>query len=259
MRIRALRLSRSRVFRAGRGGRLPFVGDETEREQPSLELPKLGLRRRKRKQDSGGSSTESAPEQVDTAPLTPLAPELVEVPEAPAPPPTPVSGGSSTESAAERVDTPPPPDELASEPDVAPEPQRRKERPIRVRPQKPGGMLATVVVGLVVGLGIVGLTYASLQGCEQVQGTTSCGQTGYLLLIAILVVMVVVGTLLLRLARVAEAGATSFLAVGLASVLALLTLVDHLTDTSMVVVIPLLSAACYAAAHWVTRTFVDAA
>ena len=230
------------------------MGDENGREQPSLELPKLGLRRRKRKPTAdaapAGGEQATGPEAATVAdpPLTEQAPE----PEAP-----PASGEQATVSMPVAVADAPLPGEPAPE---AEEPSRRRERrPIRVRPQRPGGMLAAVVVGLVVGLGIVGLTWASLQGCEQVQGTTSCGRTGYVLLIAILVVMVIVGSLLLRLARVPESASTSFLAVGLASVIALLLLVDHLTDRSMVVVIPLLGAVCYAAAHWVTRTFVDAA
>ena len=118
-------------------------------------------------------------------------------------------------------------------------------------------MLAAVGTGLMVGLGIVGLTWASLRGCAAVQGTSSCGDAGYPLLGLMLAVMVVVGWLLLRLLHVADPATTSFLAVGLAMVVALLVLVDHLMDRSMVVVVPLLCAATYAAAHWVTSTFVE--
>ncbi|HEY0950054.1 hypothetical protein, partial [Nocardioides sp.] len=146
---------------------------------------------------------------------------------------------------------------LPTAPDDTPEPVAEPEpRPARVRRERgPGGMPAVLLTGVVVGLGIVGLTWASLRLCEGVQGTSSCGDTGYGLLIAILVVMVVVGMLLLRLARVPEPGSTSFLAVGLTCVLALLFLVDSLLDRPMVVVIPLISAGTFALAHWVTRTF----
>jgi hypothetical protein len=118
-------------------------------------------------------------------------------------------------------------------------------------------MLAAVITGLAVGLGIVGLTWVSLRGCEAVQGTSSCGGVGYPLLAVILAVMVVVGTLLLRLAQVPEAASTSFLAVGLTAVLALMFLVDSLLDDAMIVVLPLICAGAFAAAHWVTRTFVE--
>jgi hypothetical protein len=69
--------------------------------------------------------------------------------------------------------------------------------------------------------------------------------------------MVIVGALLLRAARVPEAASTSFLGVGLTAVIALLFLVDSLLDRSMVVVIPVITAATFAASHWVTRTFVE--
>jgi hypothetical protein len=201
------------------------VGDEQQppEGQPSLELPKLAWRRKPR----------SSPREA----ATPTVPE-------PAPAPAP-----SAEATVEEPRAAP----LAVEaPEVEAEPRVPRER-------GPGGMLAAVVTGLVVGLGIVGLTWASLRGCEAVQGTSSCGDSGYGLLFVILAVMIVVGALLLRSARVAEPGSTSFLAVGLTSVLALLFLVDSLLDRSMVVVIPLISAATYAAAHWVTRTFIEPA
>ena len=138
--------------------------------------------------------------------------------------------------------------------DETPTPTREA---IKVR--RPGGMLVAIPTGLVVGLGMVGLTWAGLRLCETVQGTSSCGGTGYPLLAAILVLMVIVGTLLLKLGRVAEPGSTSFLAVGLTAVLALMFLVDSLLDTAMIVVIPLISAASYAASHWITRTFIEPA
>jgi hypothetical protein len=116
-----------------------------------------------------------------------------------------------------------------------------------------------VVTGLVVGLGMVGLTWAAMRTCEVARGTSSCGGTGYPVLLVILVLMVLVGTALLRAARVPDAAATSVLAVGMASVVALAFLVDVLLDRSMVVVLPLVTAATYAAAHWVTRTFVEPA
>jgi hypothetical protein len=118
-------------------------------------------------------------------------------------------------------------------------------------------MPMAVLTGVVVGLGIVGLTWASLKMCEGIRGTSSCGDTGYGLLLVILGAMVVVGALLLRAAHVDEPGSTSFLAVGLTSVLALLFLIDSLLDRSMIVVIPVLSAGSFAAAHWVTRTFIE--
>ena len=71
--------------------------------------------------------------------------------------------------------------------------------------------------------------------------------------------MVFLGTLLLRSFRVTDPGSTSFLAVGLLAVLALLFLVDVLFNWWMIIVIPLCSVATFALSHWVTATFVEPA
>lgn len=209
-----------------RRGTLPDMSDgepdqDAGKDQPSLELPSLGWRRRRR-----------TPEPV----------------------PEPVAVGEREPDVQRTL--PPVADDPEPVVDRAPEPPR--EQPSR-RVRGPGGMPAVLLTGVVVGLGIVGLTWASLRGCESVQGTSSCGDAGYGLLIAILVVMVVLGAVLLRLARVPEPGSTSFLAVGLTCVLALLFLVDSLLDRPMVVVIPLISAGTFALAHWVARTFTGPA
>lgn len=200
------------------------------KDQPSLELPSLGWRRRRR-------TPAPAPEPEPAA----------------EPIPEPVAVGEPEPDVQRTLPL------VADEPepavDRAPEPPREPSRRVR----GPGVMPAVLLTGVVVGLGIVGLTWASLRGCESVQGTSSCGDVGYGLLIAILVAMVVVGALLLRLARVPEPGSTSFLAVGLTCVLALLFLVDSLLDRPMVVVIPLVSAGTFALAHWVARTFTGPA
>ena len=85
-----------------------------------------------------------------------------------------------------------------------------------------------VVTGLLVGLVVVGLTWASLRTCEAVQGTSSCGSAGYLMLGLVLALAVLAGGALLRLAQVPDPVSTSFLGVGLAAVVALLFLIDHL-------------------------------
>ena len=77
--------------------------------------------------------------------------------------------------------------------------------------------------------------------------------------LAILVLAVLLGTVVLRLRRVPEPGSTSFLAVGLISVVALLFLVDELFEWWMIIVIPLVSVATFLLSHWVTTTFVEPA
>ena len=114
-----------------------------------------------------------------------------------------------------------------------------------------------MVTGALVGVISVGLTWTSLRLCEVVRGTSSCGGPGYLLLLLILVAMVLLGTALLRALGVPEPGSTSFLAVGLLAVLTLLFLVGVLFHWWMILVLPACSALTFAAAHWVTTTFVE--
>ena len=68
-----------------------------------------------------------------------------------------------------------------------------------------------------------------------------------------------IGAALLRFAQVPEPGSTSFLAVGLLSVAALLFLVGSIFQWWMVIVIPLVSMATFLLSHWVTSTYVDPA
>lgn len=227
----------------------PDAGADTGKAPPSLELPSLGWRRKRRRE---GPATATPPEPPTTEPATaePTSTEPTAVIEpVRAAPVTPAPVTPAPAPAAQTITAP----SIAEQPEPVPEPE-----PEPRRERGPGGMGAVVLTGLVVGLGIVGLTWASLRLCEEVQGTSSCGDAGYGLLIGILAAMIVVGSLLLRLLQVPEPGSTSFLAVGLTSVLALVFLVDSLMDRPMVVVIPLLTAGTFAAAHWVTRTFATA-
>ncbi len=200
---------------------------DPEQGQPSLELPSLGGWRRRRR---GQRPTEQPVEQDVEPPVEPPPPPP------PAPEPVPSSGEQATVVLPETA-----------------EPEEPRAPWIR----RPSGLPAVALVGAAVGLVLVGLTWASLRICEQVQDTPSCGTAGYLMLAVVLAAAVVVGSLLLRLALVPDPVSTSFLGVGLATVLALLLLVDWLDQPAMIAVIPLLVAASYAAASWVTTTFVE--
>ncbi len=121
------------------------------------------------------------------------------------------------------------------------------------------GYPASAVTGLIVGALMVGLTAAVLRGCEAIRGTSTCGGPGLLLLVVILVVLVLVGQALLKAFQVADPGSTSFLAVGLIAVVALLFLIDVILDWQMIIVIPLVGVAAYLLSHWVTTAFVEPA
>jgi outer membrane biosynthesis protein TonB len=119
------------------------------------------------------------------------------------------------------------------------------------------GYPASALTGLLVGLLMVGLTVGSLRACEGIRGTSTCGGPGLLLLVIILVVLVMVGQVLLRAFRVPDPGSTSFLAVGLIAVVALLFLIDVILNWQMVIVIPLVGLVTFLLSHWVTTAFVE--
>jgi hypothetical protein len=232
------------------------MAEDQEPSGPSLEPPSLF--RRKKKKDA-------VPEQpqADDSPTTILddveaVTEAETVAEAevemtqPLAPPVPPTPDAPPPLFADEVSVP----AAAPEPDAEPAPALvRRERTMPAV----SGRVAAALAGLLAGAVIVGLTSASFELCSRIQGTNSCGGPGIFLLVAILVIAVVLGTVVLRLLKVPEPGSTSFLAVGLTSVIALLFLVDLLFEWWMVIVIPLVSVATFVFSHWVTTTFVEPA
>ncbi len=103
-------------------------------------------------------------------------------------------------------------------------------------------------------------TYGAMEGCEAVRGVSTCGGApGFFILVAILALMVLLGSLLLKAFRVSDTGSTSFLAVGVVAVVAMLVLLDVIYSPAMFVVIPALSAVAFLLAHWVTTRFDEEA
>ncbi|MGH3369035.1 MAG: hypothetical protein ACRDPR_03460, partial [Nocardioidaceae bacterium] len=99
-------------------------------------------------------------------------------------------------------------------------------------------------------------TYGAMTGCEAVRGVSTCGGApGFFILVAILALMVLLGTGILKAFRVDDPGSTSFLAVGVVAVIAMLVLLDAIFSAVMFVVIPLLTALAFLLAHWVTTRF----
>ena len=127
----------------------------------------------------------------------------------------------------------------------------------RVRPPLEG-LPAAAVAGLLGGLALVGLTWLGFRGCEAVRGSTSCGTApGMAALVVVFALAVVAGTYLLKAVRAPDPSATSFLAIGMTSVICLLFLIDVLDHWSMVLVVPAISAGTFALSWWVTTTYVD--
>jgi hypothetical protein len=210
------------------------MSEDRDPSGPSLEPPSLFGRKRRKTSSAPPPSVPAEPaepaEQVDQLDPDTIFDDTSEPTPSPAPAASPL--------------TPPPTPEARREPGP---------------PRAPwlAGRPAAVATGLVVGGLIVGATAGSLRICTEVKGTSSCGDQGFFLLVAILAVAVVIGTVLLRLAHVAEPGSTSFLAVGLLSVATLLFLVGSIFQWWMVIVIPLVSVATFLLSHWVTSNYID--
>lgn len=119
------------------------------------------------------------------------------------------------------------------------------------------GRIAAAITGLVVGLLAVAMTYLAVQGCEKVKGTSSCGTPGFFLLIAIMILLVVLGSSLLKAWQLDEPNSTSFLAVGVVAVIALLFLIRVIFSPWMIVVIPLVAVAAFVGSQWLTSLFAE--
>ena len=67
----------------------------------------------------------------------------------------------------------------------------------------------------------------------------------------ILILMILLGAMMLKVAKVSDPGSTSFLAVGLLGVIALLTLTDVIFSGWMFLLVPIICGTSYALSHWV--------
>jgi hypothetical protein len=213
------------------------MAEDRDQDSPSLEPPSLFGRKRK--------SKPAAPEEPAVEPVDPI--ERLE----------PVEPVAAVDPDTIFDDDSEPTPDLAPAPELGAAPASAVERPRPPRQPWLAGRPAAVLTGLLVGALIVAATAGSLRVCTSVKGTSSCGGPGFFLLLAILVVAVLVGAGLLRAARVPEPGSTSFLAVGLLSVVTLLFLVGSIFEWWMAIVIPLVSIAAFLLSHWVTTTYID--
>lgn len=259
---------------------------------PSLELPSLFGRRKRRTGSTAETSGEATTVTETDTTIVPAAPEapaaaapaaatdsetpdhtavipVVEEPvaEEPAAPAVeePVAEQPVEPAAPAPAVTPPPVPTATHAAPAAEAPRAKRTGGRRARRARSGGPkapeigagAAAFLVGAAVGLLGSGLTYLGLQGCEVVTGVGSCGGPGLLVLVAILVAMVLAGAAALRWLRVGDAGSLSFLGVGMMTVIALLFLIDHLYDPWMILVIPCVTAVTFGVAQWITTRYTE--
>ena len=228
---------------------------DDDKTEPSLELPALrlpGLGRRRKAtpaEPSGHATPPTAPARDEGTPTQPLP---AAVPSA-----NGSTGGDDHAAAPARA----PGRRRAAETFTGATATADRPEPARVATRsgpRLSGRVAAALTGAVVGLAGVLLTFAAMRGCEAVGGTSSCGgPAGFFLLVAIVAVMVLLGSALLKAFAVADAGSTSFLAVGIVAVVTMLVLLDMVFSPWTALVLPVLGAAAYLLAHWVTTRFED--
>jgi len=194
-----------------------------DKAEPSLELPSLpGFGRRKKtrrdRRAAGGPAPAAEPLQPEAqSPDTPQ-PE----PEEHAEPTLTLSENGAPRRRAEK----------RSRPEPARGPESRNTREPRTTPLVPG-RLAALLTGIAVGAAGAAGTYGAMAGCKAVRGVSTCGGApGFFILVAILVLMVLLGT-------------------------GVLTLLGVICSVWMVAVIPAVSGAAFRLAHWVTTRFAD--
>jgi hypothetical protein len=197
--------------------------DEPSLELPTLKLPGIGRRRRK-----GQPRTEQAASEPHRDAEQELTPE-------------------PARSIAER--------QAVTEPTSVATQTRPGSEQRRAGFEVPG-VVAAGLTGLLVGAAGTGATVGAMAGCEVVRGVSTCGGgPGFFVLVAILALMILLGAGILSALRVSDSGSTSFLAVGVVTVVAMLVLLDVIFSPWMFLVIPLLGAAAYLMAFWVTTRF----
>lgn len=259
--------------------------------EASLELPSLGFGRKKKRERRAAEDAEDT-----IAPPAPVEPEPAAPEPAPEPQPEPAPEPASAPAIeAEPEPDPTPEPDPAPEPEPAPPPPPpavvTPSAPIRPRPVAPkpaaepvagapvpdvepepaasrgpgpslpslAAMPAALVTGLVAGLVLVGLVWASQAACDLVRGTSSCGDAGFLLLLASLIVTGWLGGVLMRGFGVPDGASTSFLGIGLVAVVLMLFLGGQLFAWWVVVVVPLVAVAAYALSQRVTTAMVEPA
>ena len=146
----------------------------------------------------------------------------------------------------------------AKEPKPPKAPKQPKE-PIqrRLNIGIPSGLSAAVMIGALVGAFMALAIWFSGTVSQWTRGTSSLGDGGAIILIAVFVLAVVLGGYLLRLASARSPFTISFLGSALVAVLSMLFLTDVFAHAWGVIVVVILTAAAYALASWVTTNYID--
>ena len=214
-----------------------------------LAAPSFGFKKKR----EGTKPATTAPETAST--------EKTQVLEKTAPPV--IAAEPPAERAAKKPKTQKPP-KPAREPKAAKAPREPKgprqpkspsER--RINLGTPSGLSAAVMIGAIVGAFMALAIWFSGTVSQWTRGTSSLGDKGAIILIAVFVLAVVVGGYLLRLASARSPFTISFLGSALVAVLSMLFLTELFAQAWGMIIAVILTAAAYALAYWVTTNYID--
>ena len=236
-------------FKKKRGGTKP-ANAKPEKTQPSKTQPQ--------KTQAPKARVEKAP--VETAAVETASAEKTQVLEKTAPPvvvpepPAEKSAEKPTEKPAKKQKAQKPP-KPAKEPRAPKQPKDPSQR--RINLGTPSGLSAAVMIGAIVGAFMALAVWFSGTVSQWTRGTSSLGDKGAIILIAVFALAIIVGGYLLRLAGARSPFTISFLGSALVAVLSMLFLTDVFAHAWGVIIVVILAAAAYALAYWVTTNYID--
>ena len=227
-------------FKKKRGGTKP-ANAKPEKTQPSKTQPQ--------KTQAPKARVEKAP--VETAALETSSTEKTQVLEKTAPPVV----APEKPAKKQKAQKPPKPAKEARAPKAPKQPKEPSQRRINIG--TPSGLSAAVMIGAIVGAFMALAVWFSGTVSQWTRGTSSLGDKGAIILIAVFALAIIVGGYLLRLAGARSPFTISFLGSALVAVLSMLFLTDLFVHAWGVIIVVILAAAAYALAYWVTTNYID--
>jgi len=226
-------------FKKKRGGTKP-ANAKPEKTQPSKTQPQ---------------KTQAPKARVEKAPVEKASTEKTQVLEKTAPPVVAPEPPAEKPAKKQKAQKPPKP---AKEPRASKAPKQPKEpSPRRINIGTPSGLSAAVMIGAIVGAFMALAVWFSGTVSQWTRGTSSLGDKGAIILIAVFALAIIVGGYLLRLAGARSPFTISFLGSALVAVLSMLFLTDLFVHAWGVIIVVILAAAAYALAYWVTTNYID--
>jgi len=234
-------------FKKKRGGTKP-ANAKPEKTQPSKTQPQKTQAPKTR---APKARVEEAPVEktpVEKASVETASAEKTQVLEKTAPPVVAPEPPAKKQKAQK-------PSKPAKEPRAPKKPKDPSQR--RINLGTPSGLSAAVMIGAIVGAFMALAVWFSGTLSQWTRGTSSLGDKGAIILIAVFALAIIVGGYLLRLAGARSPFTISFLGSALVAVLSMLFLTDVFAHAWGVIVVVILAAAAYALAYWVTTNYID--